>query len=204
MPSSPGRAPISGSPGRAPNGVVGDGAPPPARGLGLRPGRTPPLDRASSPPKGVAVVAGTAVATCVCAAPTVPVDLKGVAVVVGTALLPFAIVVAGPVCAGAAVPVDLKGVAVVVGTALLPFAIVVAGPVCAGAAVPVDLKGVAVVIGTALLPGGVGTGGGEVGSAFATPLASPMAGKPRPPTTIALATSCLSFIAHLPVSLNRI
>ena len=52
-------------------------------------------------------------------------------------------------------------------------------------------------------PGGLqgpdgGVGDGDVGSACAMPIASPTALKPTPPATTAMATSCLSFSAHLP------
>ena len=40
----------------------------------------------------------------------------------------------------------------------------------------------------------------DVGSACAIPIPSPTALKPRLPDTTAMATSCLSFIAHLLVS----
>ena len=51
-------------------------------------------------------------------------------------------------------------------------------------------------------PGGLqgpdgGVGDGDVGSACAMPIASPTALKPTPPATTAMATSCLSFSAHL-------
>ena len=50
------------------------------------------------------------------------------------------------------------------------------------------------------LEGRVGAGDGDVGSACAMPIPCPTALKPRPPDTTAMATSCLSFSAHLLVS----
>jgi hypothetical protein len=46
---------------------------------------------------------------------------------------------------------------------------------------------------TCTFDGCVGVGDGDVGSACAMPIPSPMALKPRPPDTTAVATSCLYF-----------
>ena len=47
--------------------------------------------------------------------------------------------------------------------------------------------------GTCTFDGCVGVGDGDVGTACAMPIPSPMALKPRPPDNTAMATSCLCF-----------
>jgi hypothetical protein len=69
-----------------------------------------------------------------------------------------------------------------------------AGPGAAGVFGAAGMPGTSDAPGTG---GGAGTGGGEGGSAFAVPIPSPTAVKPKPPANIALAMNCLSFIAHL-------
>lgn len=63
---------------------------------------------------------------------------------------------------------------------------------------PGPVAGAAGAPGAAGADGGAGTGGGDGGSAIAVPIPSPTAVKPTPPTSIALAVNCLSFMGKSP------